>query len=300
MPSGWIKNNLDPKLNEQAFEFCPLKKELSVDQIKKELPDDWLDQLCRQLLMLDIHKQEKIKTVNVAKKHFERHFDKKLYANVSDLTEQLQLAFWYSTHSDSLLLPEVKQRLVLSINEGLKECSEGLHNRLNSELLTLGEMENLKQLLTLVRTKKVSAAFASLLNDHGGVHTYNSFSKIARDLGFGVSMINPKDRYFGFLEFESVRNHLTKFFKTEYRAFNLPNLLFDELKNIFIKLGYDGEKGKGYSADVYLKIEKQLKSLMPVLANGIKNPFFSWPADFSSTGTSLFATIFGSASFLLM
>ncbi|WP_423064333.1 hypothetical protein [Candidiatus Paracoxiella cheracis] len=287
MSLEWIKDNLDPKLNEQAFEACPLKKELGLDEIQKKLSKDWEDQLCQRLVGLDVSGQEKIGTKDQAKRHLERHFDEKKYVHTAALIQQLQMAFWYATDSSSPLSLEVKERLLISINEGVQQCSEGLHNRLNFQLLILGEAENLKQLLTSVRTKMVRAAYASLSNNFGEVHTYNALSKLARDLGLGVPMANEEDPYRGYLNVRSASDHLAKIFKAEYRAFNLPNLIFDELEDIFKKLGYSGEKKDGYFYDTYAAIVERLKSIMPVLSKGIKKPFFYWANELCNEGAPL-------------
>lgn len=274
MPNPFITTTIDPNINVEALIYTAPPSLVSIDEIKPAIPDNWLDQLISDLesSQSDTLDQETLRG------HLHRHIgDDSTYTYKAELKDQLYLAYWY-TRTERNTPDSLKNSIFFSLIEGLPNCTEGVHDRVNDRLLKLRVPDNINQILTLARESLVAEAFTRL-GDITEVHAYNRIYKIAHHLGLGVSVVNANDAYTGNIEFDAYKEVLATVFKYEYRAFNLPYLILNELINSLAHCGYFGHNSQGYEQVTYDAIKEKLLNLLPVCIEGNIDYVFEWPED---------------------
>ncbi|HLB56236.1 MAG TPA: hypothetical protein VJK30_02760 [Coxiellaceae bacterium] len=240
---------------------------LEIDSSKlPTLPEDWLkileDICCGYNTTL---------TEPIQKKHL----DNPLYSEESKpaLIEKLKIIYHrLSGNLDSQLgklTSDMREQMLSQLDEDIIACTAGFHNRVNLIVASMQLPSSLSELLCKVRQSLVENAGAAT----GGIHTWNRFTRLAKEQGYGVKINLESDRYIndpGIVELrdDTITKKLKEKFESEFRPLALPFLLSDELRGYAISLGYsglrDGTTGEGKNYNAQMRdFEKLIKSCLP-------------------------------------
>ncbi len=185
---------------------------------------------------------------------FERHVGQTSDYN---LKPQLvsSLKFLYAILSGALnvvdpsfvLEHDQKVAMIAKIHEGIGQCSQGFHARIDS-LLDGNSQKTIDALLSQIRKNIVERT----ANQHTSeVHANNRFFIISESMGMGVEPKLRNDPYRGAIDDAEIRQYLQEAFKKHYQPFTVLLDLKDMLAGSF-----DGYTGKstdpnGYQAGMY-------------------------------------------------
>lgn len=205
--------------------------------------------------------------LDVDSKSLAKHIaTKNSYRHKKELFEQIALVYWrLSGKLDAQLGPLSPNHRVAYIErckEGLKNCTEGFHDRINSIINSFNKPVDIAQLLHLVRNDLVASVAATLTDE---VHATNYITKLAAAQGFGVDVNSKYDPYSGAVNDRAIIEALQKAFSETFEAFNLPFLLSNKLEELCIELGYSGKKppNQTYPYSIYDNIQKQITTFLP-------------------------------------
>jgi len=247
-----------PQINHnKGYEQIPLRVKLSEDI---EIPDNWLNKLANFIKQyLDLEAEQK-QEISKLMDNLNRHAGPDSAYQLKDqLHESLKII--YQTFVDPASSSDQKITLALKLQEGLPNCTEGFHGRVNELVISLFEPENLNELLVSMRQGIVSKAAAAMTDE---VHAYNRFFVIALVMGYGVRPLNPFDKYIGNIPVETIQDILIEIFTKEYTFFSVLNFLREQLTEIFRKKGYIGRLTDGYGFADYQKFGDTLTKFFAV------------------------------------
>lgn len=251
----------DPKL----FEI-PEKKEIF------EAPNLSVEQLIENLA--DI--------TRIFSKKFETHIGADSTYELKHLLKDGLQRIYYRLNGnfDQILGPlQEKAAFIHKLYEGINNCSEGFHDRVNTLLESFNPVENFTELLYLVRKSLIEKTAIAQMhyynffrNTGNEIHTYHDFTRIAHQEGLGVPL--ETDSYRGEMSWEGIRKALHTEFENHYTLFNLPTLLTDILQGLLLKVGYTGAKPIHSSYTVGTEeseVEKITQLIKKFLSSDIKN-----------------------------
>ena len=142
-----------------------------------------------------------------------------------------------------------KEAIFNKLQEGIENCSEGLHDRCNEIILSFARPKNLAELLQLSRESLV-ATTASTLTDE--VHAQNTITNLASGR-YGVRPRNIDDPYYGGLTENFILQTLENTFAHRFTPFNIPTLICEQIITLLAS-HYSGKKTtkeSGYQYEDY-------------------------------------------------
>ena len=242
---------IDANINkEKAFQTRPPNV---IDLSSVTIPSNYKKKLV-EILSKDISEEEKkaLKT-KIIKGHFNKFLEHDFKVIYARLTQLLNTQLGPLTQTDQKMIQ-------MKLLEGAGQCVPGFHNRIRELATSFLLPNNLEQLLYKVREDLVKRAAASLGD---GTHGHNFSSIIAAESGLGIKPLNKDDEYQAVLPRERVQAVLETIFKLEYRWYNLPLLLQEQVQGVLSVWGYAGEKAEGYELGAYEYFLGYIKKVMP-------------------------------------
>jgi hypothetical protein len=180
------------------------------------------------------------------------------YSKKSQLLESLSTLYAIFTHSKTS--NEQKSLIASRIEEDVKECSPGFHDRVNYVIILFNMPQNLAQLVAQARFKLADRIAGILASKSAqGVHVHNRVIQVAHEAGFGVWPINTSDLYYSTgssdLSNEDINKILQTGFNNHFQLFALLNALCEQIEALIAVHGYQGKRGLGnaYEKEAYEK-----------------------------------------------
>lgn len=253
-----IKNRENLKLRIEEANQSNLINPLTIDYDSKlfKIPDkEKIPEVAN--LSIDELIENLAQITGISSKKFKKHIGpNSTYTLKNDLKEALQLIYYrLKGDFDRVLGPiQEKAALTIKLEEGINNCSEGFHNRVNTIVESFNTLTDFTELLYLVRKSLIEKTAVKLMQDHKKfrinsyeIHTYNDFTRIAHQEGLGVPL--GTDNYRGDISWDAIRVALQVEFENSYTLFNLPTLLTAILQEQLIEAGYRMTKEKKKYSD---------------------------------------------------
>ncbi len=181
-----------------------------------------------------------------------------VYSKKSQLLESLSTLYAIFTYPKTS--NEQKSLIALRIAEDVKECSPGLHDRVNYVIILFNMPQNLAQLAAQARFKLADRIAGILASESAqGVHVHNRVIQIAFEAGFGVWPINTNDLYYSTgsndLSNEDINQILQTGFNNHFQLFGLLNALCEQIEALIAVHGYQGKRelDNEYKKEAYEK-----------------------------------------------
>lgn len=180
------------------------------------------------------------------------------YSKKSQLLESLSTLYAIFTHPKTS--NEQKILIASRIEEDVKECSPGFHDRVNYVIILFNMPQDLAQLVAQARFKLADRIAGILASKSAqGVHVHNRVIQVAHEAGFGVWPINTNDLYYSTgsseLSNEDINKILQTGFNNHFQLFALLNALCEQIEALIAVHGYQGKRGLGneYKQEAYEK-----------------------------------------------
>src|SRR5436190_2207148 len=246
---------MNPALNEKVLAYTPPP---SVDITLPILASNWLDELQKMISEADPQLSP-----NCLYKHIG---DKSSYRACAKNFLQKQSQLIYHRLQGNLdvelgaLSPGDRQALIFKLTEEIENCSEGLHNRVNTIVDSFQQPRNLDELLYVVRKRLVENVATQLTKE---IHTWNGVSMIAAVSGFGIKANCSEDIYSGNLPTATIRRALQQTFAKYFTPYSLPNLLIAAFKELIPELEIEKKSENGIGLQTQEKISGLIKAFLP-------------------------------------
>lgn len=176
-------------------------------------------------------------------KHLNRHAgEQSVYTHKTTLLQSLGIL--YNIFTDTKTKPYHRKFIAIQLNEEVRECTPGFHNRVQTLLIQFNTpYRTLPDLIADLRFKLMDKIASIIAANHlEGIHLHNRVSLLATKAGYGVSPINANDVYFmarsKTISDDDIQSALSRGFHNHFQLFALLNGLTDHLKRLVQELGY--------------------------------------------------------------
>lgn len=193
------------------------------------LPNDWFEQLIQ---MVQGHLVSGV-SVDIAARFNYYVGPESTYNLKKQVIEGLKII--YGVMKDPAVSDNLKVSIASQLAERSEECTAGFHDGVNAIVDGFSRADSMNTLLSRVRHEIVSR-IANQTTDE--VHTNNRFFTIAQRSGFGVTALNPKDVYIGYLADDVILNKLKEAFDKYFQLFNVCDALKSQIFSELLLLGY--------------------------------------------------------------
>jgi hypothetical protein len=199
--------------------------------------------------------------------------DTSTYSKKPLLIKALQMVVAYLRRTD---LSDAERKTVAeSLLEGLSSPVPSYHDLVNLTLLGLTRVQNIDQILTLIRTHLVEELSKTFPNKEKFDNC--TFFNTAATMGYGIhrAYTNPT-RVATRVEMEALEEAIKTEFEKKYHALSILDMMQPMIQIELEKLGYSGEKTaeEAYEASVTERVTLYLKTLIaPDSAYTIENFF---------------------------
>lgn len=188
------------------------------------------------------------------------------YAHKQALIDALEMVYCRLNGDYDVVLGTLdkgsRELITYKLQEEIKACDEGYHNRVNSIVQGFVTPKSFREMLYLLRREVVeSTAVAST----DLVHDYNQF--FAQAKRFGVFPLNANDPYPGAALAEAIQDILQQAFKYNFNSLYLPKRIMQFLQERIIDLGYIGVIEDGYTVGSIERIINFLQQVFGLSAD---------------------------------
>ena len=182
-------------------------------------------------------------------------------------TEVHDSACYYDPNKDGPMLAR-------KLKEGIMECSEGFHNRVNQIWMFFFIEDNFTERLARIRANIVHQVAINLFDE---VHAQNSVSIIASENHFGTQAIRREDKYSGDIQSrESIKIVLHEAFEQRYTPLLILKGIEEQIYSLLAHLGgYIGCKPDGlcYVIDNFGPYREIFKKVFSLESEAETQPF---------------------------
>jgi|GEM_PF-1568843 len=143
-------------------------------------------------------------------------------------------------------------------------CILGFINRVNNVLFDLQKPQFMDHLLYQGRRYLVNVKVAQNIHlGSQGVHTWNYITHVAADEGLGTQPNFINDSYIGcgWKRHSSIENALQQVFEDDFTPFTIPDLIVQQLRGMFVEVGYNGLRAVNSDGYVVSETEQMTKLL---------------------------------------
>ena len=188
------------------------------------------------------------------------------YASKRLLIESLKELNKRIVHAD--VSQDKKVSAATRLIEGISNCSQGFHNRINEVILSFSQQDGITEFLEQLR-KEIVEKIARKHTDE--VHAFNRFFILAEP--YQVPAINKDDEYVGAIPDRVIHEKLQSGFNEYYRFWVIINSLNEKIRTgLVVNANYDGKKDQGYNNGDYEKMFEYLEQLI----GKCENPTEQW------------------------
>ena len=140
------------------------------------------------------------------------------------------------------------QMLYEKLVEGLQNCTEGFHNRINLIWMSWLAEDNFAERVEKIRQNIVHRVALNLYDE---VHAQNSVSRIAANIGLGTLAITPRDPHLGDVCQPLVVSQLLTAFNQDFTPLTIIHGIEEQIYSQLVPLGYGGHKPEGVTFEDY-------------------------------------------------
>ena len=212
-------------------------------------------------------------TEEVLKREYQRHTADS-YNLKSDLQNSLRSVLTLLDAEN--VVPALKVSVVLTLVEGIQNCTPGFHNRVIQSLMSLNVVrESLDDLLYHIRqnlVERASIEFLPVAELGNQVHQHNQFFNLAAKK-YGVLPVNTRDPYRGNERSNfKIEEKLARTFANQYRLFGVLHGLQSQCEIVFDYSGPKSPDKGGYAAGNYLPLVELFNKIIVNKPAGLFTP----------------------------